>query len=33
MFGPEEENSVRGSEIVTDYVYNAWRKLRLLERT
>ena len=30
---PEEENSVRRSEIVTDYVYNAWRTLRLLYRT
>lgn len=30
-FEPGEENSVRGSEIGTDYVYNAWRMLRLLE--
>ena len=28
---PEEENSVRRSEIVTDYVYNAWRIMRLLD--
>jgi len=33
MFSPEEENSFRGSEIGTDYVYNVWRTLQLLERT
>jgi len=35
MFSPDEENSVHGSEIGTDYVlvYNVWRTLRILDRT
>ena len=33
LFSPEEESSVRGSEIGTEYVYNAWRTLRLLDPT
>jgi hypothetical protein len=32
MLSLEEESSVRGSEIGTEYVYNVWRILRLLER-